>query len=280
MKDLESKTFLITGASSGIGRISALALAARGAHVMLACRSRDKTAAVLEEIGARGGKASYLALDLADLSSVRACAAQVIDEGTPLAGLINNAGLAGARGLTKDGFELAFGTNHLGHYLLTRLLLPHLERHAPARIVNVSSEAHYGAKQIPWDELTRPTKARTGLPEYSVSKLCNVLFTKELARRLATTHVTAFAVHPGVVATEVWREVPAPLRWIIKRFMTRPEQGANSMLAAATLPELTQISGTYLDWNCQPRPPNKLAEDAALALELWQRSAAWVGLPD
>ena len=280
MRDLEAATYLITGANTGIGRVTALALAARGARLILAGRSRDKTEPVLTELADLGARASFVALDLADLSSVRSCAAQLLQDAPPLSGLINNAGMAGARGLTKDGFELTFGTNHLGPYLLTRLLLPLLQRDAPTRIVNVASAAHFGAKAIPWPQLSAPTRTRTGFPEYQVSKLCNVLFTKELARRLAGTQVVALAVHPGMVATDVWRQVPAPLRWLIKRFMLSPQQGAASTQAAATLPELSEISGAYLDWNCQPRPPAKLAEDPALARELWQRSAAWVGLPD
>lgn len=130
-KDLQSKTFIVTGANSGIGRITARDLAERGADVILACRSRDKTEPVLAEIKAKGGSARYASLDLADLESVRRFAGEVLAEGKPIAALVNNAGLAGARGKTKDGFELTFGTNHLGPYLLTRLLLDHLKQHAP-----------------------------------------------------------------------------------------------------------------------------------------------------
>lgn len=278
MGDLEPTTFLITGANTGIGRVTANALAARGAEVIIAGRSQAKTQPVVDEIIGKGGKARFVALDLAELASVRRCAAQLLDEGVRLRGLINNAGMAGLRGLSGDGFELTFATNHLGHYLLTRSLLPCLQ--APARIVNVSSEAHYRPTELRWEALTEPTKTRTGFPEYGVSKLCNVLFTKELARRLADQEITAFAVHPGVVATEVWRQVPAPLRWVIKRFMLSPEQGARSTIAAATEPELVAHSGAYLDWNCRVRPPSKLAEDRELARELWSRSARWVGLPD
>lgn len=271
-------TYVVTGASSGIGQVAAVELADSGAHVVLACRSRAKAEPVLAQIAARGGSASFVELDLADLASVRTCARQLLEGGRPLTCLINNAGLAGARGLTKDGFEIAFGTNHLGPYLLTRLLLPLLSK-GSARVVNVSSEAHYRTKKLDWAELTRPTITRTGFYEYARSKLCNVLFTRELARRLGDELAT-FAVHPGVVATDVWRHVPAPVRWIIKRFMLSPQQGARSMLAAATAPELREANGAYLDWNCKLRPPSRLAEDPALAGELWRRSASWVGLAD
>lgn len=278
MGDLDGTTFLITGANTGIGRVTANELASRGAEMILACRSQAKTQPVVDEITSKGGKARFVELDLAELASVRRCAQQLLDEGVRLRGLINNAGVGGARGRSVDGFELGFATNHLGHYLLTRLLLPSLS--AQARIVNVSSKAHYAPKAIPWEALTETTKTRTAFPEYCVSKLCNVLFTKELARRLAKEEILAFAVHPGAVATDVWRHVPAPLRWVIKRFMLSPEQGARSTITAATEPELAELSGAYLEWNCEPIAPSKLSEDEALARELWSRSARWVGLPD
>lgn len=278
--DLQGKTFLITGASSGIGRVTAMTLARRGGEVILAGRSQAKTEAVVAEITTSGGAARFAPLDLTELASVRRFAEELLAAGTPLAALINNAGMAGTRGLTKDGFELTFGTNHLGHYLLTRLLLDHLRAHAPARIVNVASKAHYRTKEIPWEALRKPTKTRTGLDEYAVSKLCNVLFTKELARRLAGTGVTTYSLHPGVVATDVWRNVPAPLRWLIKRLMLTPEQGAQASVMTAAAPELAEESGRYYDWNGQDTKPSELAEDATLAALLWRRSAEWVGLED
>lgn len=277
-QDLQSKTFIVTGSNSGIGRVTATTLAERGADVILACRSREKTEPVLAEIKAKGGAARYAALDLSDLASVRRFAGEVLADGKPIAALINNAGMAGARGKTKDGFELTFGTNHLGPYLLTRLLLDHLKKHAPSRIVNVASKAHYRPKAIPWEQLRETTKTRTAFDEYSVSKLCNVLFTKELARRLDGTGVTTYAVHPGVVATDVWREVPGPLRWIIKLGMITPQLGAQSSIIAATDPELGKVTGRYYDWNGKDTRPSKLADDEALQGLLWRRSAEWVGL--
>src|SRR5262245_37527212 len=165
-RDLAGKTFLVTGANTGIGRVTAETLARRGGKVFLACRSEDKTRPVLDAIRAAGGEAEFLALDLGSLASVRASAKAFLDRGEPLHVLINNAGLAGVRGLTKDGFELIFGTNHLGPFLFTTLLLPRLRESAPARIVNVSSKAHYEAKGIDWDVLRKPTATITGLREY------------------------------------------------------------------------------------------------------------------
>jgi retinol dehydrogenase 12 len=279
--DLANKMFIVTGANTGIGKVTAKELARAGAHVLLACRSPDKTAAVIDEIKRDTGNQNveYLHLDLGDLSSVRACADAILARNVPIHGLINNAGQAGARGLTKDGFELTFGINHLGHYLFTRLLLDRIKQAGEARIVNVASASHYQAKGIDWSAMNKRTQTRTGMQEYAVSKLSNVLFTKELARRLEGTHVTTYAVHPGVVATDVWRQVPRPLRWVIKRFMITPEQGAEASLRCATAPELASESGRYYDVGGKEREPSKLAHDVELAQTLWAKSAEWTGLP-
>jgi dehydrogenase/reductase SDR family protein 13 len=281
MIDLANKTFIVTGANTGIGKITARELARGGAHVILACRSEAKTAQVIDEIRREipGAKLEYVHLDLGDLASVRACAEAIRARGTPIHGLINNAGLAGARGLTKDGFELTFGTNHLGHYLFTRLLLDRIKEAGSARIVNVASKSHYRARGIDWDSVKQPTKTVTGMREYEQSKLSNVLFTKELARRLAGTGVTTYAVHPGVVATDVWRRVPGMLRWAMKKFMISPEQGAEASLRCATAPELAGQTGRYYDVGGKETTPNRVADDAELAGLLWTRSAEWTGVP-
>ncbi len=281
MRDLEQKSYVITGANSGIGRVTARELARRGARVVLACRSRDKTLPAIEEIKAAAGhdRVEFVQLDLADPASVRDCARQLLEWNMPVHGLINNAGLAGQRGLTRDGFELAFGTNHLGHYLLTRLLLSRIVGSAPARIVNVSSASHLSARGIDWDALRRPTATVTGLREYGVSKLCNVLFTRELVRRLAGTQVTVYTLNPGRVATDVWRRIPGPLSWLFKKLMLTPEQGAFSTIRCAADPALDKETGCYYDSKGRPRPGNPLADDTELARALWQRSAEWTGLP-
>lgn len=281
MSELAGRTFIITGASSGIGKITARELARRGAHVVLACRSPEKTLPVVEELRRETARdrIDHVALDLGDLAAVRACAQELLARELPIHGLINNAGLAGLRALTRDGFEIQFGTNHLGHYLLTRLLLDRIIASGPARIVNVSSASHYNAKRLDWDLLQKKTRTITAMREYSVSKLANVLFTKELARRLEGTRVTTYAVHPGVVATDAWRRVPGPLRWAMKQLMITPEEGARSTLVCATAPELAGESGRYYDVGGRERRPSRLADDAALAAELWRRSAEWTGLP-
>jgi len=282
MTELAHKTFIITGANTGIGKITAKELARQGAHVILACRSKDKTLAVIEEIKreTHNERVEYIALDLGDLASVRACAKELLDRKLPIHGLINNAGLGGARGETRDGFEIQFGTNHLGHYLFTRLLLDRIVESAPARIVNVSSASHYQAKKIDWDVLRGKTRTISGMREYAVSKLSNVLFTKELARRLEGTKVTTYALHPGVVATDVWRRVPSPLRWVIKRFMITPEEGAQASLRCAAAPELAGETGRYYDVGGKEKQPSRLADDAELAKTLWTKSAEWTSMAD
>jgi dehydrogenase/reductase SDR family protein 13 len=275
--DLDGRTYLVTGANTGIGRETVRGLAGRGAKVFLASRSRDKTKPVIDEIAAQSGapdRLRFLALELGDLASVRACAAAFLATGEPLHGLINNAGLAGKRGLTESGFELAFGTNHVGHFLLTSLLLDRLRDSAPARIVNVASDAHQSARGIDWDAVRQPTRSRAGLREYAVSKLANVLHAQELGRRLDGGGVTTYALHPGVVASDVWRQVPWPIRPLLKLRMLSPADGAKTTLYCATSPEVADETGQYYDDARRTQPG--AAATPALAAELWERSEAWL----
>jgi NAD(P)-dependent dehydrogenase (short-subunit alcohol dehydrogenase family) len=272
--NLRGKPALVTGANTGIGRVTAVELAKLGARVILACRSEEKTLPVVLEIGK--DKAEFLHLDLADLSSVRSSAETLLARGEPLTLLVNNAGLAGAHGQTRDGFELAFGTNHLGHYLFTRLLLPAIERAEEARVVNVASHGHYRAPGIDWEAVRQPTRTTTAFPEYCVSKLANVLFSAELARR-APKNVRTYSLHPGAVASDVWREVPWGLRHVLHLFLLSNEQGARTTLYCATSDEVEGQTGLYYD-RCKEKRASALARDTSLARELWQRSAEWVGL--
>jgi NAD(P)-dependent dehydrogenase (short-subunit alcohol dehydrogenase family) len=272
---MKDKTVVITGANTGIGKETARALAARGARVFLACRSRDSGRRAIDDIARETGSRSLelLSVDLGDLDSVRACAEAFLATGEPLHVLINNAGVAGQRGLTVSGFERTFGTNHVGPFLLTSLLLDRLRASAPARIVNVASVAHYDAPGIDWEAVRRPTRSFTGRREYSVSKLANVLHAQELARRLSGTGVTSCSLHPGVIASDIWRRVPWPLRPLMKRRMDTPEHGARTSLYCATAAEVPGHSGQYYD-DCRPRDP-AAAATAALASELWRRSSEW-----
>jgi retinol dehydrogenase-12 len=273
--DLATRTFLVTGGNTGIGRATAADLAGRGGRVYITARSAARGQAAAASIAAATGNphVAFLPLDLAELASVRRCAAAFIALGQPLHALINNAGVAGQRGMTADGFELAFGVNHLGHFALTTALLGCLTASAPARVVTVSSDAHYQARGIDFTTLQRRTRSVTGLPEYAVSKLCNVLFAEELARRLAGTTVTSYALHPGVVASDIWRRVPWPVRPFVTRRMLTPEQGARTSVYCATSPDVAGVSGRFYE-NCREREPNPAAT-AALGRLLWERSADW-----
>jgi retinol dehydrogenase 12 len=270
---------VITGANTGIGFITARELARQGARVTLAGRAPEKYTRAIAEIKQATGSSdvSFVTLDLADLDSVRACAG-ALHTGPKIDLLVNNAGLGGIRGKTKQGFELAFGTNHLGHYLLTRLLVDHLV--PGGRVINVSSRQHESSKRPRWERVVGDTRSFTGLPEYAVSKLANVLFTNELARRHSVSQLRACSVHPGRIATDIFRRVPRPLLALTKvvRPMITPEQGAATTLHCATAKADEIPHGAYFA-KCQVTETSKLAQDADLARELWDRSAAWVGLP-
>lgn len=270
-RDLGGRTILITGASTGIGRTTALGLAARGAHLVLANRSAERSRAVLEELERAGGSAELVLLDLADLASVKRAAEEVLAKGRPIHVLVNNAGIAGARGQTKDGFEVTFGTNHLGPFLFTVLLLDRLRESGPARIVNVASNAHYRAPRIDWEAARRSTASMTGFPEYQVSKLANILFTKALAAGRAGPSIHSYCLHPGVVASDVWREIPWPFRGIMKLFMITNEEGAKTSIHCAAAPEVAADDGLFYD-KLRPRDPSRIARDPALATELWDKS--------
>jgi dehydrogenase/reductase SDR family protein 13 len=276
MSDLKGRTFLVTGANTGIGKETARGLAGRGARVVIAGRSEEKTRAAMKEIADDTGNTDldFVALDLADLTSVRAAADTVLASGEPLHVLVNNAGLAGQRGMTASGFELAFGTNHVGTFLLTELLRDHIVASGPGRIVNVASDGHYRPKGIDWDAVRRPSATRTAFDEYCVSKLANVLHAQELGRRLEGTGVTTYSLHPGTIASDVWREVPFGLRHVMKLFMKSTEQGARTSLHCATSPDVAGQTGRYYS-NQREKPPSEVVTPEHAA-ELWERSEAWV----
>jgi retinol dehydrogenase-12 len=274
--ELAGRTFLVTGGNAGVGYATAIDLARRGGRVHIAGRSKEKCEAAVASIKAATGsdQVFLVMLDLASLDSVRAGARAFLALDEPLQVLINNAGVGGQRGLTSDGFELHFGVNHLGHFLLTQLLLPRITESGPgARIVVVSSDSHYQAKGIDFGKLRSRTRTVTGLREYSVSKLANVLFSAELARRLSGTGVNTYCLHPGVVASEIWRRVPWPLRPLIKSRMLTIEEGARTSLYCATSADVADQTGLFYDV-CAVRAPSKVAQPA-LAAELWAYSEKW-----
>lgn len=273
---LSGRSFLVTGANSGIGRAMAEALAADGGRVILAGRSAERMRPVLERIRQRdsGAAVEFLHLDVADLASVRRAASAVLADGRPLDVLMNNAGVAGTNALSRDGFDLTYATNHIGPFLLTALIRPVLVQAAQGRIVNVSSAAHLRAPPIDWSLLERrPAPRRSGFQDYAVTKLMNVLHAKELARRMAGTRVTTYSLHPGAVRSNIWRALPLPLQWVLKPFMLSNEDGAKTPLYCATAPELATVSGRYYD-KSREAACNPLADDPALAAELWARTEA------
>jgi NAD(P)-dependent dehydrogenase (short-subunit alcohol dehydrogenase family) len=274
--ELGGRTFLITGGNTGIGRATAAALASRGGRVYLACRSADKGRAAAAAIAAGSGsdEVMFLPLDLADLASVPSCAEQFLARDEPLHVLINNAGVAGRRGVTADGYELAFGVNHLGHFALTTALLGRLADSAPARVVTVASDAHRQARGVDFEAVRRPTASFTGMPEYAVSKLCNVLFSAELARRVRDQGITSYSLHPGVVASDIWRRVPWPVRPLIKLRMISPEEGARTTLHCATSAGAAAETGLYYDKSRPYEPARTVTPE--LASELWERTAGWI----
>lgn len=260
-------TFVITGANTGVGRATAEALASPGTHLVLACRSRTKAEAVLASIGDRA-RVDVVELELGDLASVRRAACEIAALAPRVDALINNAGVGGARGVTKDGFELAFGVNHLGHYLLTRLLVSRC-----ARVVHVTSGSHARARGVDFEALRRPTRSLTGLREYAISKLCTMLFHHELARR----GVLSVAADPGDVASDGWRHVPWPARPLLTCRMRPPAEGARTSVWCAT--EASIVPGR-LYHERRERAPSALSRDEDLARALVARSAEWAGVSE
>ncbi|HYK82594.1 MAG TPA: SDR family oxidoreductase [Gemmatimonadales bacterium] len=263
---LAGKTVLVTGATSGIGRETARALARLGATVIVGARDPARGEAMVAELKRAGGSAELLVIDLAAFDSVRHAAAQVTAAHPRLDVLVNNAGIATRqRQLSPDGHELTWATNFLGGFLLTRLLLPALRRAPEPRVVNVSSGAHVGA-HIRWDDLERERNFR-GYSAYAQSKLAQVLFTRELARREPRIAVTA--VHPGVIRTAIWRAGPFWLRWLFAVVLPSARRGARPVVRLAAAPELARVTGRYFD-RLREAAPSDAATSAADAARLWR----------
>ncbi len=276
--ELEGRVALVTGGNSGIGKVTARELAAKGMRVFLTSRTLAKGKPIVDEIREQTNNPNVecLALELGEFDSVRQCAKDFLALDQPLHVLVNNAGIGVQRGLTPSGFELAFGTNHLGPFLLTGLLSERLVQSNSARIVIVSSVGHFSASGIDFEAVRRTTRSQSGSDEYYNSKLANVLFCKELARRLKGTGVNTYSLHPGVVATEVWRRFPRPITAIAKLFMLSVEEGAVPSIYCATSPEVASHSGLYYD-RCELKKASAHGRDEALAQRLWQQSEEWVG---
>ncbi len=285
---MSNKTVIVTGGNSGIGRESAIALSKMGAEVVIACREQaygyeTPVADVIAEIETLvpGAKLSFIPLDLACLASIRHFAERFLQQYDRLDVLLNNAGVLSPKKLqTRDGFELTMGTNHLGPFLLTNLLLDQLISTPFSRIVNVASRAHTNGKLTFTEDTIEARWPYTGLSAYADSKLANIYFTQELAERLTGTDTTVNALHPGGVATNIWPH-PKGLIGNIKRRLMRnlqaPEQGANSSVFLCSSPEVQHVSGKYFYKKKQIKP-GKRAQDTSIQKRLWQVSAVSTGL--
>jgi retinol dehydrogenase 14 len=278
---MAGKTVLVTGGTRGIGRATAAGLAALGARVGITGRDRARVEAAAADIRASGG--ADVDVFVADMSSqveVRRLAAEVLDAYPRLHVLVNNVGGSWAhRHTTVDGLEHTFAVNHLAPFLLTNLLVERLKASAPARVVTVSSGAH-STGRIDFDEL-QGEHAYSVHRAYSQSKLANVMFTYELARRLDGTGVTATVLHPGVVRTGFGAEDRGPmdvLAALARPFMKRPERGAATSIYLASDPEVEGVTGRYFVGR-MPRKSSKSSYDSAVAAKLWRVSADLVGLP-
>jgi len=264
---------LITGTTSGIGWETAIELAKRDCNLFLANRSKEKTDALIHKITeiAPHVKVTYLPIELDDLQSVKNAASQFLALNEPLDLLINNAGLLGKKGLTKDGYEVAFGTNHLGHFLLTQLLRPALLKSPTPRILNLASNAHRSAEFYGWDDLRTPTKSEEGYPEYGFSKVCNMLHMQEIAQREEYKGVKAYSVHPGVILTEIWRHTSPPARLIESTtFLKNANEGCqNTLFCAFTQEDFP--NGSFIVTK-KPSDVSEMVKDKNLQKELWEFS--------
>jgi retinol dehydrogenase 12 len=279
---MSGKVCLVTGATSGIGKETALRLAMLGATVISVARDTARGEQAAEEIRRRVPRAQVhvLTADLSSLGQVRRLVEQVLARYDKLDVLVNNAGvIMTRRELTADRLETTFATNHLGPFLLTILLRGLLERSAPARVVTVASAAHKQVRTIPWDDLSHGTQAAQG-QTYPLSKLLNILFTAELARRLSGTGVTANCLHPGFVRTALGRDVTgafgAVLRLVLP-LLPGPATGARTSVYLAGSPEVAETTGGYFVKGKRVQP-SALARDPQAAARLWTLSEHLAGL--
>ncbi|XP_077384365.1 retinol dehydrogenase 13 [Festucalex cinctus] len=284
----DGKTVLVTGANTGIGKETCRELARRGARVVMACRDLSRAERAAEDIRRSTGNGNVVIrhLDLASLYSVRHFAKDFLDSEDRLDVLINNAGVMMCpKWLTEDGFETQFAVNHLSHFLLTNLLLPKLKSSAPSRVITVSSMAHRGGR-IDFSDLFFSRRPYSPLQSYQQSKLANVLFSRELARRLRGSGVSSFCVHPGVIRTELGRHVEgwfpllgALLRLPAMLLMKTPRQGSQTTLYCAVTPGLEDQSGNYFS-DCAVKEAAPEGRDDETADRLWRESARLVGIKE
>jgi NAD(P)-dependent dehydrogenase (short-subunit alcohol dehydrogenase family) len=283
MTTIVNKNCFITGATNGIGKETAIALAQQGMQLFMMVRNPQKGEQVKQEIARQTGnhRITLLIGDMEKLGDVRRVASEFLALKIPLHVLVNNAGVVKMpRGETADGFETMFGVNHLAPFLLTNLLLPALKAGAPSRIVVVASDAHRFVSGLDFEDLQTKHSAFKGMKIYGASKLCNIYFMRELARRLEGSGVTVNALHPGWVATGLGAnngligKILIPLQ---KPFARSPKRGAESTIYLASSPKVEGISGQYY-FNCREHKPSAAARDDEAAKKLWVISEQLCGL--
>jgi NAD(P)-dependent dehydrogenase (short-subunit alcohol dehydrogenase family) len=278
---MQGKTVVITGATSGTGQVAAARVAAMGARLVLVARDKARGEAEMASLRAisPGVKHSIYYADLSRLADVKRVAAEIAAVEPRIDVLINNAGaLFATRQVTADGMELTFATNHMSYFVLTHGLRERLRASAPARIVNVASDAHKGEK-LDFNDLQSANGYR-GLHVYGRSKLCNILFTRELARQWEGSGVTANSLHPGFVSTRFGDQSGGMLSFIVraaKIFAISPEKGAETIIYLASSDEAANANGLYY-YKCRPATPTKEARDNDAARRLWQESEKLAGI--
>ena len=281
MTDMSGRICLVTGATRGIGRATAEALAKSGAHVLLHGRDSASVGAVCREM-IRYGQVTGVVGDLGSLAAVRKLASDIAAQYPRLDVLVNNAGTGTRRRQTTvDGYERTFAINHLAPFLLTNLLLERLKASKAARVVTVSSMAHRNVT-LDFDDLNFEKRQYSGLRAYGESKLANILFTLELASRLAGSNVTANCLHPGVVATNIFAaffggRTGKIFSVLFRPFMLSPANGAKTSVYLASSPEVAKVTGKFFD-KSREVPPAPAAQDAAAAKRLWEISAKLTSL--
>jgi NAD(P)-dependent dehydrogenase (short-subunit alcohol dehydrogenase family) len=278
---MKSKTVVITGGTSGIGEIAAERLAQMGARIVLIARSKSRGKVALARLHEKAPDLAHTVhhADLTCISEMKRVAAEVASEEPRIDVLINNAGAIFVdRRLTDDGLECTFALNHMAYFVITDGLRERLLTSAPARIVNTASAAHQGAK-LEFDDL-QLAKSFGPMKAYGRSKLCNILFTRELARRLQRTGVTANCLHPGFVATRIGDDsggVISRFAWLAKLFAISPEEGADTIVYLASSPAVAETTGKYF-YKRQPIAPSPAAQDDRAAALLWESSTALAGI--
>lgn len=276
--DMSGKTVLVTGANTGIGFATAMELAGRGASLVMVCRTRERGKKAREEIiRASGSKTIELMVcDLASQKQIHTLAAEYKSRRDTLHVLINNAAVVPARrALTEDGIEMQFAVNHLAYFLLTNIFLDPLKAGAPSRIVNVASGMHFRTS-MDFNNL-QAEKGYKAMKQYGLTKLLNILFTYELARRLEGMGVTANCLSPGFTATDLGRDFSPFSRFIMKMMAQKKEEGARTVIYLATSPEVASVSGKYFSKGKEV-PSSKDTHDVEAARRLWELSARMTGL--